>query len=472
MFYAILGCYYSNNQGFWHDEIYTLTFLKGISAYTFDGSTLSSITHAFPIYYCKDLLQSDNFVRNFHILIQHEGHPPLYFMLLKVWAICFGYSELALRSFSLLCGLFSITILFRLFKENFQGKYTAWAVLLIVMFNPFLFYYFTEARMYAFAFLMAIVSFKYWIKYLAHKNSKSFDFLYFTLSSIALMYTHYYGLFFFLTLIFWDTLKNGFSIKLLNYALPIVLFSPWAFVIKTQTELHHIHWTDGSFSLFNSIIGYGNGLISLFFAPMSEAKNYEIILAIAISIPVFYFLDNSWKKRFVYMGVIFIYFIQIYLFDQILDHHTIVVPRYYIFILVFFYWAIAKVLQNAPNIIGFIIIASYCLIAGFAIYQITTFTLAPKQMFKELAGYIDAKHNANNTIIVVEPGGPIIWGLSYYLKNDFSIISAQYRKSIDSSKMTIYVDEMLGDKFWEGHLNNAEQEKLKLVPFVGVYLYE
>jgi hypothetical protein len=34
------------------------------------------------------------------------------------------------------------------------------------------------------------------------------------------------------------------------------------------------------------------------------------------------------------------------------------------------------------------------------------------------------------------------------------------------------VDEMLGDKFWEGHLNNLEQEKLKLVPFVGVFLYE
>ncbi len=472
MVYAILGCYYSNNQGFWHDEIYTLTFLKGISAYTFEGSALPSMTHAFPVQYCKDLLHSDNFLRHFHIQILHEGHPPLYFIVLKVWAICFGYSEFALRSFSLLCGLFAITILYNLFKENFKGEYTAWAILLFVIFNPFLFYYFTEARMYAFAFLLATISFKYWLKYLKHKNYKSFDFLYFMLASLSLLYTHYYGLFFFLTLLFWDTIKNGFSIKLFYYAVPILLFSPWAFVIKTQTELHHIHWTDGSFSLLNSIVGYGNGLVSLFFSPISDAKKYETIVAITISIFLFYSLSNTWKKRFIYLGIGLIYFLQIFLFDKTFNHHTIVVPRYYIFILIFLYWAIAKAIQNGPAIIGIIITVSYCLLAGFAIYQINTFTLAPKQMFKELAGYIDAKHNAKETVIIVEPGGPIIWGLSYYLKNNFSIISAQYSNTIDSSKKIIYVDEMLGDKFWEGHLNNAEQEKLKLVPFVGVFLYE
>ena len=41
--YVGLGLYYAHSQGFWHDEIYTLTFLKGISAYEFLGSTLHEI---------------------------------------------------------------------------------------------------------------------------------------------------------------------------------------------------------------------------------------------------------------------------------------------------------------------------------------------------------------------------------------------------------------------------------------------
>lgn len=64
-FYTLLGLIHSNNQGFWHDEIYTLTFLKGISAYTFEGNTLSEYTDELPVYYCKQILDTDNFIQNF-----------------------------------------------------------------------------------------------------------------------------------------------------------------------------------------------------------------------------------------------------------------------------------------------------------------------------------------------------------------------------------------------------------------------
>ena len=40
--YLFLGLNYSARQGFWHDEIYTLTFLKGVSVYDFEGSLWSS----------------------------------------------------------------------------------------------------------------------------------------------------------------------------------------------------------------------------------------------------------------------------------------------------------------------------------------------------------------------------------------------------------------------------------------------
>jgi len=470
--YAIIGLVHSNNQGFWHDEIYTLTFLKGISVYTFDGNTLFNIKHALPIHYCKDILQNDNFLSNFHIQVLHEGHPPLYFLLLKIWALIWGYSEIALRSFSLLSGLASIIIIYDLICKHYKSKFTIWTILLLLLLNPFLFYYFTEARMYAFAFLLATLSFKYCLKYKQNKILISFDFLYFTLASIALLYTHYYGLFFFLSLALYETLKDGISFKLLNYSIPIIIFSPWIFVIKLQTEFHKIHWTDGAISFLDSTIAFNKGLTSLFFSPMSDAKSYEIFFAITAGMAILYFVSKFNREKLIFIAIAVFYFLQIFIFDKFYNRHTIIVPRYYIFILIFLYWAIARSIENSPMSIKFIFSSVYLIIAGISSYQIVTLSLAPKQMYRELAYYLDSKHDANNTIIVVEPGGPTIWGLSYYLKNDFSIISAEYFKESNTSKKIIYIDEMIGDKYWENHLNTENQKKLKLVPFVGLLLYE
>ena len=326
--------------------------------------------------------------------------------------------------------------------------------------------------MYAFAFLLAILCFKYWLKYKDHKTLKSLDFLYFSIASVALLYTHYYGIFFFLTLVFYDALKNRVSLKLLNYSIPIIIFAPWIFVIKLQTEFHSIHWTDGSFSFFNSSIGFGKGLVSLFFSPMSDSKNHETLFALVAGLVLLYFMANSWRNRLIYIIIGIFYFSQIFIFDKVLNHHTIIVPRYYIFILIFFYWAIAKAIENSSKTISITFLFAYLITAGVAFHQIYSLSLAPKQMYKELASYIDSKHDAQNTLIVVEPGGPIIWGLSYYLKNDFNIISAEHFKPLNTSKRIIYVDEMLGDEYWENKLNFESQKKLNLVPFVGVFLYE
>ena len=105
LIYVVLLLLYCNKQGFWHDEIYTSTFLKGSSAYDFKGGSLYDLKDVFSIENCKKILNTDNYSNNFYLQIQHEGHPPLYFFLLKGWSLIFGYSELALRSFSVVCGI-------------------------------------------------------------------------------------------------------------------------------------------------------------------------------------------------------------------------------------------------------------------------------------------------------------------------------------------------------------------------------
>ena len=82
LIYLSLSLVYANSQGFWHDEIYSLTFLKGISAYEFVGSTLNGIQGQVKVSYLQQLLLEDHFIENFYTQILHEGHPPLYFLFL------------------------------------------------------------------------------------------------------------------------------------------------------------------------------------------------------------------------------------------------------------------------------------------------------------------------------------------------------------------------------------------------------
>lgn len=471
--YTALALVFSSSQGFWHDEIYTLTFLKGISAYDFMGSTLTGINHEFNIQYCKELLQKDNYISNFSIQILHEGHPPLYFIFLKLWSLIFGFSELALRSFSLLSGLLSIGVLYTVYKDNFKNSFIALIIVLLIIFNPYLFYYFTEARMYSFAFLLATLTFKYWIRHMIKSTVKSFDLYMFWLFTSALLYTHYYGLFFIFILVFIDLIKNGYSKKLLCYLIPFFVFLPWGLVIKQQLGYHVVHWTDGSFSFISSLKAFGLNIFTLLFSPMSDIKLVELFFGILTTVTLIFFSKKSWKEILFFFSVLFVYFIQIFIFDNLFDKHTVIVSRYYIFILIFIYWSIAVSLKKINKFLSVFLVIVYCLISSTIIYDLYSSSRAPKQMYRELAWYIEAHYDPINTLIVVEHKETMVWALAYYFNQDYTIVLASDKHKItDVNRKIIYIDECLGDNFRENNYNKNEKSKLNKIVFVGINLYE
>jgi uncharacterized membrane protein len=470
--YAFIGITHSNHQGFWHDEIYTLTFLKGISVYNFEGSVWSETYGTFDVEYCKSVLNRDEFFSNFRTQILHEGHPPLYFIFLKLWSYCFGTTEVALRSFSLFCGLLSFLVLFNIFRKQTKKKYVVWAAFIMLITNPFLFYFFTEARMYALAFFFASLSLKFWLEYREERNIKSYRFLYFSLSSIALLYTHYYGLFFLSSLAIFEIIKYGMKKSIFNHAIAVLLFVPWGLAIKAQLGFHNVHWTDGSVSFIDSISGFFTSIVNLLISPMGKPFIYETTLVsffILLS-GVFLFKKNR-KFLLSILGVLVAYFTQVFLFDQVIDHHSILVPRYYIFLLLFLYLFFIKSMETIPKVPMVSFVAIYCLVASFTIGQIYNLERAPKQMFRELAGFMDHEFESNSRTIVFEPKGPLPWGVAYYLHNNFSMIAAEDLNT-DLGNSAVYVDEMLGVTFIESKYHHKEQEKFDLIPFVGVFLYK
>ena len=470
--YLLFGLSHSKKQGFWHDEIYTLTFLNGVSVYDFEGSIWAGQDTLFDVNDYKEILADDYFYANFSTQILHEGHPPLYFMFLKIWSYGFGSTEIALRSFSLCCGILTFFVLFNLFRSKSKRKYTAWLVLALLIVNPFLFYFFTEARMYALALLLATLSFKYWLEYKEQKKIKSIAFLYFCLSSVGLLYTHYYGLFFLSSLAFFELLNDGIKKSIFNHSIALLCFLPWGFVISKQLDFHDEHWTDGIISFGESITGYFKGIMQLLVSPMTTPMLYEQITIIAIILlAVSLLLIRESKFITILLSTILIYGVQIYIFDQIIEHHSILVPRYYIFVLIFIYWGLYEMIDTTSQIPSLLAAAAYIIISSLVIVQVYQLDRAPKQMFREVAAFADDQLDSGNKVLVFEPKGPLLIGVAYYMQNNFKLMTAdQTPNNLGTS--AVYIDERLGVAYREDTYHQNHQDKLEFIPFVGVFLYK
>jgi 4-amino-4-deoxy-L-arabinose transferase-like glycosyltransferase len=88
---------------------------------------------------------------------QTESSPPLYYVLLWLWAQVFGLSEVALRSFSALSGTLLIPAMWALGRRLFSERAGLIAALLIAV-NPLLFWYAQEARSYSLLLLLCSLS--------------------------------------------------------------------------------------------------------------------------------------------------------------------------------------------------------------------------------------------------------------------------------------------------------------------------
>jgi hypothetical protein len=342
----------------------------------------------------------------------------------------------------------------------------------MLIFNPFLFYFFTEARMYALAFLLSTLCFRHWLDYQENRKLKSKEFLFFCLSSIALLYTHYYALFFLSSLAFIELLKVGFKRSIFNHCLALIFFLPWGLVIRKQLSFHDVHWTDGIISFGKSIVGYFNGVSQLLASPMVAPLLYEQIILILLLFTIVTFLFFRERNfTLILLSTILMYGLQVYIFDQLVESHTILVPRYYLFSLVFIYWGIYKLLDGPKKIITLFIPITYSILTSTIIFQLYKLDRAPKQMIREIAGYVDGHLDSKTRVLVFEPKGPLMVGVAYYLQNNFKLVSADSLTD-DLGSSAVYIDEMLGVAYRENKYNRKEQEKLEFIPFVGVFLYK
>ena len=162
----------------------------------------------------------------------YEANPPLYYILLHLWTGLTGNSEFSLRLLSAAMGSLCIVAVYALGKKMFN-KNTGLVAALILSVSVYHIQMSQEARGYTLNVLLTIVSFYSLYTAVSKKNTK-YTALY-IVSTILLLYTHYYGIFiliaqnvFFLTVYLYNRGKKntGFVRWVLIQAVILISFIP------------------------------------------------------------------------------------------------------------------------------------------------------------------------------------------------------------------------------------------------------
>ncbi|MEO5948974.1 MAG: glycosyltransferase family 39 protein [Candidatus Saccharimonas sp.] len=119
-----------------------------------------------------------------------DVHPPLYYWMIKAWTSLWGTSELAFRSFSMVCGVIAIVLGFVLLKKLF-GKRAAVLGAWFIALSPMFIRYGEEARMYTMVTAIVLAA-TYVLIRATETNARKYWIWYGILIALG-MWTHYFA---------------------------------------------------------------------------------------------------------------------------------------------------------------------------------------------------------------------------------------------------------------------------------------
>jgi uncharacterized membrane protein len=170
----------------------------------------------------------------FSFVAQDLIHPPLFYLLLKIWISIGGESLLWLRLFPVLFAVVAVIPFWCLCSELRLPIQTIALAFFFLTINGSLIKYAQEVRMYSLMFCLSLFSLGFFVRFFKSYENKTLIFL--SIINLLLIYTHYFGWLVVVTEIFFFLFyakekRKEFFISIFSL---ILLFVPWVFaVIKT-----------------------------------------------------------------------------------------------------------------------------------------------------------------------------------------------------------------------------------------------
>ena len=165
-------------------------------------------------------------------------HPPLFYLLLKIWISSGGESLLWLRLFPALTSITVLIPFWLLCRElGLRATETNVALLLLAV-NGYLIKYAQEVRMYSVLLLLSICSLWLFVRFIKETTNTRKSLIILSIVNLLLIYSHYYG---------WLVVAGELAIVLLWYRQKLVdyliatgilllAFSPWVYAVTSVSN--------------------------------------------------------------------------------------------------------------------------------------------------------------------------------------------------------------------------------------------
>lgn len=183
--------------------------------------------------------------------LRHDGHPPLYYVLLHGWMELFGTSNLAVRSLSGLFGVLALPVAFVIGRRR-GGMVLAWLTTAVVALSPFAIRYSDEARMYSLVMLLVLIGMVLLDDILRLGRSGPWRLGALALTTALLLYTQYWALWICAAvglMMIWRARRpsptRGTALRVILALLAgLVLFLPWIPTMLYQSAHTATPWAD------------------------------------------------------------------------------------------------------------------------------------------------------------------------------------------------------------------------------------
>lgn len=315
----------------------------------------------------------------FAYIVADIVHPPLIYVLLKLWITVGGESVFWLKLFSVLSGVAVIAPFLLLCRELNMRLPAINLALLMVAVNGYLIHYAQELRMYSLFMFLALCSFWLFIRWFKAERAERGQLLLLTFINLLALYTHYYGWVVvgmeFLFLLIWRRQKVidfGFSLLFL-----LLCFAPWAYLVVQEARFigglgHNLNWIPkpGVTNLLN--------LYATFNGPLGN--RYVKLLSLALfGLPLLFWgwqlvraelgaRRNEWIRFSWLLLLAFMPVLALFVASRFLDQ-AVWIDRYFIFIAIPYMMLVATaVYQLKPywlRNIWIVAIVIWTLMAGF-----------------------------------------------------------------------------------------------------------
>ncbi|MDB5176684.1 MAG: rane protein-like protein [Candidatus Saccharibacteria bacterium] len=184
----------------------------------------------------QSLFQTNRDIPGMLNLVGQDVHVPLYHTLLHYWQVIFGNDIFTARMLSLLFFVLTIPMVYRLANYIFSRKVGLFASLLVTI-SPFLSWYGSEARMYS---MLAFITVFHQFTFLKlYREGKSVDWVWFTVTAILGIYTHYFFAFVLLAeVVFYVIHRHEFAAKkafrkfAISAGIVIAAILPWLYYVR------------------------------------------------------------------------------------------------------------------------------------------------------------------------------------------------------------------------------------------------